>query len=355
MRAGPPRLEKTAELYVIKVVTLHVTYSQACDTGIMTSTPTKLHVEEAMSWLLRLEGAEGNEELRAQHSAWLHSNPVHEIAWQKATKAWSVAGKTPGQSELPAAETENVLPFVLRRRRGTAWVAMAAAACLTVFVAPQLWLQASADFSTQTAELRTVQLSDGSSIQLGAQTSISVDLKADKRSVKLLAGQAFFDIAKDASRPFTVMAGDVDITVLGTSFDVRLGEQEVSVAVQRGSVHVRQTASHFDQRLSPGDQVTITPRSGTAHMAAIQPSEIAAWRDGKLSAVKMPLSEVVAELRRYHKGWIVIADDRLGAEPITGLYDLKTPDLALRAMMQPVNGSIREVTPYLTILSQAGK
>lgn len=321
----------------------------------MTSTPTKQHIEEAMSWLLRLEGADDDAGLRARHRAWLHSNPAHEIAWQKATKAWSVAGKTAGQSELPAAEIENVLPFTLRRRRAAAWAAVAAAACLAVFVAPQLWQHASADFSTQTSELRTVQLSDGSTVQLGAQTSISVDLKADKRSVKLLGGRAFFDIAKDANRPFTVTARDVDITVLGTSFDVRLGEREVSVAVQRGSVNVRQTASDFDERLSAGDQVTIAPRSGTAHMAAIQPSEVAEWRDGKLSAVKAPLSEVVAELRRYHKGWILIADDRLGAEPITGLYDLKTPDLALRAMMQPVKGSIRQVTPYLTILSKPDK
>jgi transmembrane sensor len=321
----------------------------------MTSKPTKQHVEDAMSWLLRLEGAEGDAGLRAQHRVWLHSNPDHEIAWQKATKAWSVAGKTATRSEPPTAETDKVLSFAAPRRRAAVWAAVAAAACLAAFVAPQLWLRTGTDFSTQTAELRTVQLSDGSTVQLDARSSIAVELKADRRAVKLLGGRAFFDVAKDASRPFTVTAGDVDITVLGTSFDVRLGEQEVSVAVQRGSVQVRQTASHFEQQLSPGDQVTIAPRSGATHMAAIQPSEIAAWRDGKLSAVKTPLSEVVAELRRYHKGWIVIADDRLGAEPITGLYDLKTPDLALRAMMQPVNGSIREITPYLTILSQAGK
>jgi transmembrane sensor len=321
----------------------------------MTSTPTKQHVEDAMSWILRLEGADGDAGLHAQHRAWLHSNPAHEIAWQKATKAWSVAGKTAAQSELPAAETGNVLPFAGRRRRVAIWAAVAAAACMVAFIAPQLWQRTSADFSTQTAELRTVQLSDGSTVQLGAQTSISVDLKADKRSLKLLGGRAFFDIAKDANRPFTVTARDVDITVLGTAFDVRLGEQEVSVAVQRGSVSVRQAASDFDRRLSPGDQVTIAPRGGTAHVAAIQPSEVAEWRDGKLSAVKAPLSEVVAELRRYHKGWILIADDRLGAEPITGLYDLKTPDLALRAMMQPVKGNIRQVTPYLTILSKPDK
>lgn len=321
----------------------------------MTSTPTKQHVEEAMSWLLRLEGAEGDAGLRAQHRVWLHSNPDHEIAWQKATKAWSVAGKTAGQSELPAAKIKNVLPFVIRGRRVAAWVAAAAAACLAVFVAPQLWQRASTDFSTQTAELRTIHMSDGSIVQLDTHTSISVDLKADKRSVKLLGGRAFFDIAKDANRPFTVTASDVDITVLGTAFDVRLGEQEVSVAVQRGSVSVRRTASHFDERLSAGDQVTIAPRSGTARMAAIQPSEVAEWRDGKLSAVKVPLSEVVAELQRYHKGWILIADDQLGAEPITGLYDLKTPDLALRAMMQPVKGNIRQITPYLTILSKPDK
>jgi transmembrane sensor len=321
----------------------------------MISTPTKHHVEEAMSWLLRLQEAESDAGLRAQHRAWLNSDPVHAIAWQKVMKAWSVAGKAAGPSEPPAAETDTVVPFAVRRRRVATWAAVAAAACMAVFVAPQLWQRASADVSTHTAEFRTVQLSDGSTVQLGAQTTISVDIKADKRSVKLLGGRAFFDIAKDANRPFTVTARDIDITVLGTAFDVRLGEQEVSVAVQRGSVSVRRTASHFDERLSAGDQVTIAPRSGTAHMAAIQPSEVAEWRDGKLSAVKVPLSEVVAELRRYHKGWILIADDRLGAEPITGLYDLKTPDLALRAMMQPVKGNILQVTPYLTILSKPDK
>jgi transmembrane sensor len=83
----------------------------------------------------------------------------------------------------------------------------------------------------------------------------------------------------------------------------------------------------------------------------IEPSAVASWRDGQLFVDNVTVSQVVDELQRYQKGWIVIADDRLAAQRVTGLYDLRDPGRALRALVQPSGGTVREITPFLHVLS----
>src|SRR5690606_19908100 len=104
-------------------------------------------------------------------------------------------------------------------------------------------------FTTWIGERRMVSLSDGSELTLNARTSLRVDENAygqSMREVELLAGEAFFEVAKDSSRAFIVQAGCLQTTVLGTSFNIQtyaeMEEQVISVytgrvKVQRGNSH----------------------------------------------------------------------------------------------------------------------
>jgi transmembrane sensor len=327
----------------------------------VTSTPTERHFEEAIDWLLRLNEAQPDAVLHDQHQAWLISDPLNALAWQQARKGWMLIDKIEPatMSEWPKARaweaSNKVLAFPARRQSLAAWMIAAAAACLALAVMPVLTRHLGADYSTSTGEVRQIALVDGSTVQLAPHSSLSASLTAESRTIKMLDGRAFFDVAKDAARPFVVHAGDVSITVLGTAFDVRINDDSVAVAVRHGRVSVQQASGRVDERLAPGDQLTIHRTTGRAVAEMVPEAAVGSWSDGQLSVLNAPVSDVVAEIRRYHRGWIIIADDRLGAERVTGLYNLQNPDMALNALLQPIGGTMRQVSPFLTILSKAGK
>lgn len=327
----------------------------------MTSIPTERHFEEAMGWLLRLDEAPADVTLRDQHRAWLARDPLNALAWQQARKGWAVVDKTEPStmSAWPHASarkmSNKVVAFPAQWRRPAVWISAAAAACLALAIAPVLTQRLGADYTTPTAEIRHISLVDGSTIQLAPESSLSASLTADSRTIKMSSGRAFFEVAKDAARPFVVQAGEVSITVLGTAFDVRVNEDSVAVAVRHGQVGVRQAGGQVDERLIPGDQITINRATGKAVAELVPESAVGSWAEGQLSVLNTPVAEVVDEIRRYHRGWIIIVDDRLGSERVTGLYNVQNPDVALRALLQPIGGAMRQVSPFLTILSKAEK
>lgn len=330
----------------------------------MTSTPTERHFEEAMDWLLRLDAAQADAALHAGHRAWLASDPLNALAWQQARKGWSVIGKAEPATmadwpPVPAGRAASgtsgqAIHLLHRRRHPAAWI-LAAAACLLLAVASVLALRPGADYATSTAEIRQVALVDGGSIRLAPESALSVSLTADGRMVTMAGGRAFFDVARDAGRPFVVRAGDVTITVLGTAFDVRMDDRAVAVAVRHGRVAVRPAGRVDDEYLTPGDRITISRATGEAMIDLLPDIAVGSWTDGMLSVLNAPAAEVIDEIRRYHPGWIIVADDRLATARITGLYNLQKPDLALKALLQPIGGTMHQVSPFLTILSMAGK
>lgn len=81
-------------------------------------------------------------------------------------------------------------------------------------------------------------LADGSRLNLGASTRLEIKLEARARDINLVRGEAFFPVAKDRDRPFTVHAGDATVTAVGTEFSVNRGADQVVVAVIEGRVLV---------------------------------------------------------------------------------------------------------------------
>jgi transmembrane sensor len=221
-------------------------------------------------------------------------------------------------------------------------------------VAPSLLLRIQADHVTGTAETRRVALTDGSIAELGPESAIATRFTAGQRRVSLISGTAFFEVAPDAGRPFVVDAAGIEATALGTAFDVRLSTRSVSVGVASGTVGIRHegAVSPDIARLGPGERAHVDRETGAATLDRVAPDAVASWRDGRLFVADATVAEVVEELRRYHAGWIVIADDRLAAAQVNGLYDLRDPGRALRAVVQPAGGLVRRVTPLLYVLSR---
>jgi len=313
------------------------------------SEPIDPLIQKATDWLQRLEALPHDATLRGAAETWRTESPEHARAWARAERTWRLLEQIPFSNEGPSRGRATVAHHWLQTHR-----AMAASfiVALALMVMIPMWSGPHADFATETAEVRRVTLEDGSLVDLGPQSALDVAYSADRRAVTLLAGEAFFTVMPNADRPFEVKSGDLTVTVVGTSFDVRVSADQLSVGVTDGTVEARYTrALDRPVRLTAGDQLSITRSTGTVRQSSVPPAELGAWRSHQLSVENMPLREVVAEIRRYSSAWIVFDDRRFADQQVTGFYDLRDPDRALRLIVRPFGGRVREVTPFVRVIS----
>jgi transmembrane sensor len=306
---------------------------------------------EATRWLVALREAPDDREVRRRFDAWRRASPLNAAAWSETERLTDVA------ATMPAAYADVWKPVVARRqpvgrpagmrnwRLGA--TAMALAACVAFFVVPPVVQRLQADHTTSTAEVRKVVLQDGSEVMLAPDSAIAVSYEPAGRQVRLLSGEAFFDVKPDASRPFRVLARDVETTAVGTSFDVRLSAYGVVVSVEHGVVRVGPR-----DELRAGQAVRVASDGEVSRQPA-SPGTVAAWRDGQLVAQNVPLHEAVDQLRRYYAGTILLASTSLGASRITGAYNLADPEDALRAIAQAHGAKVRRITPWLLVVSDS--
>lgn len=311
--------------------------------------------KEATDWLILLREEPEDAVLRARFDAWRLASPAHAAAWTETRHVDDLIGRTQSadlKRENPAIDLAQERARRRPRRRLAVAALAAIAASLMLLAAPGMLLRLQASDMTATAELRTLNLEDGSVIRLGAGSAIDVAFSAAERRVKLLKGEAFFEVTPDATRPFVVRSGEVRTTVVGTSFSVRLMEDGADVAVRTGIVRVGYDGTPgVSERLAAGDRVRIDA-SGRATRGTVAPDEVAAWLDGQIVARDRSVADLVDELGRYHRGMIVIADGDLAREHVTGVYNLADPALALRAVASAHGASVRQVSPWLTVVSR---
>lgn len=324
---------------------------------------------EAAAWLLRLRNAPDDSDLKDDFETWLAQDPRHAEAWESARQVWSLAGAvgpairkpTADRARRPADRRSEGRPHRRRQRRAArAWgygAAMAASIVLAVLLAPVLLLRLEADYASGVGEMRDIALADGTRVQLDSGSAIAVDYTADRRRVDLLAGRAYFSVRQDGARPFSVTAEAVDATVTGTEFEVSLAPGDVTLAVAEGSVRVtyEQAGMHAPDAdaadLAAGDGLRVDIPGGAMERLPVDLQAIASWRRGRLLIESATIGDLIEELRRYRSGAIVITDDVLAARQVTGVFDITDPIRALRTVVEPHAGQVREITPWLVVVS----
>jgi len=185
---------------------------------------------------------------------------------------------------------------------------------------------------------RLASLPDGSSIHLAAKTSVAVDFTGSERRLRMSAGEAFFKVRPDKTRPFIVRAGPLNVTAVGTAFDVKADQGRFSVTVQEGVVTVApdkvpgRWVSDMAWRVGPGYQFQYSEREGTAGLTSVDTSAVLAWREGRLEYVNAPLAQVVADVNRYAPNPIEITDAPVGQLTFTGTVFTDSIDGWLRGL-----------------------
>ncbi|NVJ64818.1 MAG: FecR domain-containing protein [Flavobacteriaceae bacterium] len=155
---------------------------------------------------------------------------------------------------------------------------------------------------TSLAEVQMVDLPDGSTVYLNAESSISFPEKGwtDSREVKL-SGEAFFDVKRGSS--FTVKTENGSIQVLGTSFNVRSRVDLLQVACKTGKVKVSSADNSSEQIITPGLAVTVEKGLVSEPMETSL-SRIDGWRNGQYDYESIPLQQVLDEVKRLYNAQI---------------------------------------------------
>lgn len=327
--------------------------------------------EAAAQWLVLRNGSDWNASDQAAFEDWLAQARANRVAMDRAEQAWGVFDAAPGD---PLLESMRRSALAVRPERSVRWqravaaTTIAAAALVamvwfadggrivveagrdaprtaqaTVPAADALRRWGDPDFTTVRGQRSEIVLPDGTQVTLNTETEIDVAFERDKRLVHLLKGEAFFNVAHDASRPFTVAAADRHITALGTQFDVRLDAAALRVVLVTGRVHVARAAAigadkkpGADMDLLPGDRLTAALGAPVVIERLPDVAAETSWLRGLVEFSDAPLGEAVNELNRYAEEPLVIRDREVAELRISGVFRTGDPARFARVISELV-------------------
>lgn len=186
-------------------------------------------------------------------------------------------------------------------------------------------------YSTRKGEKKVVSLDDGSVMTLNTNTRLEVRYAKDRRLVRLIDGEALFDVAKDRERPFVVVARKALVRAVGTSFTVsNVGGAPVEVLVREGIVDVTRSNATGEPltRVTASSRAILARDTGAVSVAHVDAAELGsdlAWKDGQIVFQGETLAAAAAKFARYSDIGIVIVDPDLGAEKVAGVFNADDP------------------------------
>jgi transmembrane sensor len=295
---------------------------------------------EAADWFARLHDGEVTVEETMQWQHLMAQRPTFAAAYARITEVWNALEAIPIAPPVASLREQGdrydgsvpVSSWLNRKRapRLPRWTAALLAACLAG-VAVGSWLifgSTSSGYVLQTprGQNQAFILADGSRINLGANTRLEIKLGTNYRRVDLIRGEAFFAVAKDPRRPFTVRSGDASVTAVGTEFSVNRASDQVVIAVIEGRVVVAAGEAAEDpayeplqkRQLDAGEKISLGILTGGAGKSIDSVAMPVGWQDGRLAFQSEPLSRVLVDVNRYAPKPISVDDPTLGDLMITG-------------------------------------
>ncbi|CAI8825027.1 transmembrane sensor [Pseudomonas sp. IT-P74] len=291
--------------------------------------------DDAAQWFVRLQEPVADVEVRRRFQLWLDRHPQHRSEFEVLQGLWSAADLVPATRLRALCETPPALkkPRPMLRYAVAASV-LAVALGLGLFSGLNHPAPYTAEFSTSLNERRQVALPDGSVVDLDSRSRIQVRFEKGRRNVELSEGEAMFSVEHDTSRPFVVAAGSGKVTVTGTRFDVRHGASETRVVVEQGTVKVqgRDASDNDFINLTAGLGTHVDARGKVAAAYAVNPTEMTAWRNGKLVFNNASLTDVAEQVSRYREKPLKVANAAVGDLRLTSVFKSDNTDALLKAL-----------------------
>lgn len=328
---------------------------------------------QAADWLAKLDRGDLNDEERTQFSEWLAENPENKEDIRQVTHMWY--GLNEPLSRLAAVDGVEkagqiavaLFAPALARLRGVAIVVclLIVAALVTGSYLSSPPVTVDNYYATAIGETKVVALDDGSEVHLNTNTIVEQSYSHEQRIIRLISGEAIFDVAHDAERPFIVYAADGVIRAVGTRFAVRVAQNNVQVTVTEGRVALARRSDASESDNNSLEQVVapvLVSKGETADISRVETSvqqevsemdmiERLSWSTGQLVFYDEDLQSVVDEVARYTTVQIKVMDESLKGKKITGILQIGDVDLMLEGVEGALNLETKRITPGLVHLT----
>jgi transmembrane sensor len=322
--------------------------------------------QRASEWIIRSEGGNFTEDMRAELERWLQ-NPRNRVIFLRLEEAWRRASRIRGARPLDGNVDPDLLktpdltlgPDDTNSGWGSGWPLRVAAGAAITLILYLLGLEAWIvlghsdwiSYTTSVGGYEHVTLADGSAIQLNTDSEIRARLTAGKREVELVRGEALIKVAHDAHRRFTVTAANTSVRadppgIVGAAFALRMrGPKDIDVAVTEGTILLgpsnriidvvlgRNASSH--STLGAGDAATVRPEG--VHLAKVALEELnrkLSWTAGLLSFQGETLAEVTDEFNRYNRKHLIVTDPLIAGRRIGGAFQATDPESFVSALQK---------------------
>jgi transmembrane sensor len=291
--------------------------------------------QQAARWHTRL-GRRLTIVQRQAFEAWI-ADPVNAREFHAQRYLLDVVMELKGR---PCADLHDSVSEAKPARSWAVWASSAITAAVVLVVAFG-WSVLRTDgyvaqsYHTHTGEVRNVVLPDGSVVGLDTQTELEWVGSPSDRRVRLIRGEAYFQVIHDASRPFRILLAHSQVQVLGTRFDVyQMADGDVRVSVMSGAVAVEalddgQGVPSWSRRLTSGQQIEYSPVGLVADIHSIVAPKVIRWREGMMETQGEPLKDFVSDISRYTTERIVIADPRAATQQVGGAFSVRNVDATL--------------------------
>lgn len=330
--------------------------------------------EVAGEWCVRLACGTLSSEEQSAFETWLEACPENGVAYDRALGVWHglhAIGEAPEliaqrADALGALREANLkrwnLPEVGRR----AWLSGLVASLLIILAGGWLYLDTNVqEFATGRGERQAMMLADGSRLSLDALTAVEVAYGGERRALTLVKGRARFDVEHDPARPFTVTAAGQTVVATGTSFSVEILNGRLHVIVYEGQVKVlggptdearvrAVLAAPTDEptgSIGPGRELVIVLAGGGQTIRDAGGGSLS-WEGGQVEFVDEPLAAAVERINRYSGDNVSIADPRIGALQINGVFNAGDTDAFVEAVATAYGLRIRRTGRDVVIQSE---
>lgn len=303
----------------------------------------------ALDWFVRNAAPNVSARDRAGFEAWLAAAPRHREAYDRVAALW--------ESDVFVEAVEALAPASARHRFRASRAALGLAVSVALVIVAGGFGKdlvggfhaATADYATAVGETRVIALGDGSRVTLNTASAIDVEVADGGHRITLIAGEAYFEVRPNTeARSFTVLTDEAEVRVVGTAFSVRDISSETLVGVQEGEVAVALPGLAGPLSLGAGEALTVD--AGGGKQISVLSESTLAWLEGRIHFHAQPFGEIIDELRRYHSGLVIIADERLDDVLVSGSYRLDSPVVAITSLASAVSADVIGVTDRLLIL-----
>lgn len=317
---------------------------------------------KAADWVLRHRQGQLSAREQQAFRRWLAADPAHAAAAERADRAWQATGQLkqrpgyvrPPRPSGPGAWLQSLLHAPLLTGSGMAALALGC----WLLLAPPFWVQSlGSDYHTGFGETRQITLADGSQVELGSRSLLTLAYDEQTRLVRLTHGEAVFTpapVTEQERRPFTVQAPGATITARGTRYLVGVGaDRDGWVGVLQHRVEVNLMHHELDDMaasalLEQGNSLRFGPKQGLVPLA-VSPEELASWQDGRLVLRRETLADAAVRINRYRPGLVLVKGEALRNVRVSAVMRLDNLDDALKHLAVQARARIIEL-PGLTLI-----